>query len=171
MLLLFFRVGNLTFGGGDPTMASLQAELIASKGWLNREEYALIFSLARATPGTNLLAFCAGCGWRMAGWPGAIGAVLAVSVPGVVLVVWFTHLYESFRGHTLAMAAINGTLAAAVGLMAGSAWMLLRPSLNGRRWARAAAIFCASVVLAVVLEVPPIPVLAFGALAGVAGPR
>ena len=65
---IFFRVGNLTFGGGDPTMAALQSELVATRRWLDEEQYGLIYGLARITPGTNLLAFCAAAGWLIAGW-------------------------------------------------------------------------------------------------------
>jgi len=37
LALLFLRVGNLTFGGGDPTMAALHRELVVSRGWLHIE--------------------------------------------------------------------------------------------------------------------------------------
>jgi hypothetical protein len=56
---IFLRVGSLTFGGGDPTMAALQSELVVTRGWLTGEQYALIYGLARITPGTNLVAFSA----------------------------------------------------------------------------------------------------------------
>src|SRR6185503_16479445 len=81
LVLLFLRVGNLTFGGGDPTMAALQRELVVSREWISAERYALIFGLARATPGTNLLAFTAGVGWQLARWRGALLAVVAGSIP------------------------------------------------------------------------------------------
>jgi len=64
--LLVLRVGNLTFGGGDPTMSVLHRELVVSREWITPEQYGLAYSLARATPGTNLLAFCAGVGWILA---------------------------------------------------------------------------------------------------------
>jgi len=44
---IFLRVGNLTFGGGDPTMAALQSELVVTRRWLSAEQYALIYGLAR----------------------------------------------------------------------------------------------------------------------------
>ena len=51
---IFLRVGNLTFGGGDPTMAALQSELVGSRRWLSAEQYALIYALARITPASPL---------------------------------------------------------------------------------------------------------------------
>ena len=87
LALLFLRVGNLTFGGGDPTMAALHRELVVSHRWLTPERYGLIYSLARATPGTNLLAFCAGVGWQLARLRGALAAVLSASIPCAAAVV------------------------------------------------------------------------------------
>ncbi len=74
---VFLRVGNTTFGGGLPTMAALQRELVEENKWLSMEDYALAFSLARVTPGTNVIAFCAATGARIMGWRGALAATLA----------------------------------------------------------------------------------------------
>src|SRR5882724_10401494 len=127
MSLLFLRVANLTFGGGDPTMAALQRELVVTRGWMTADQYGLIYSLARATPGTNVLAFCAGVGWQLARFRGALAAVLSASVPCAAAVVWFTFAYTRLQSNPRAMAAIGGTLAAAVGMMAAAAFQLLRP--------------------------------------------
>jgi len=62
---VFFRIGNTTFGGGLPTMAALQREFVEQHHWLTPEDYALAFSLARITPGTNVIAFCAASGARI----------------------------------------------------------------------------------------------------------
>ena len=107
--LLCLRVANLTFGGGEPTMSVFFRELVVSRNWLTRERYALIYSLARATPGTNILAFCAGVGWEVARWRGALVAVLSSSVPCAAAVVWFTYAYTLWRSNPLAMSAIGGT--------------------------------------------------------------
>src|SRR5437879_13200253 len=108
---IFCRVGNLTFGGGDPTMAALQSELVATRRWLDEEQYGLIYGLARITPGTNLLAFSAGAAWQILGWVGAVSAVLAITVPSAAIVVLLTRGYEGWNTNALAMAAISCTLA------------------------------------------------------------
>lgn len=156
---LFTRVGNLTFGGGDPTMAALQAEMITSRGWMSREQYALIYGLARVVPGTNLLAFCAGAGWRLLGWPGAVGAVMGVAMPSAFLVVLFTHSYQMLRSSPLAVAAIEGTLAAAAGMMAAGVWQLLRPHLKPGCRSRTVLLYAVSLVLSFGFGLAPIPLL------------
>jgi len=164
--LIYTRVSNLTFGGGDPTMAALQTELVARHGWLTPEKYGLVYALARITPGTNILAFCAGTAWELKGWPGAILAVLGASVPSAVAVVLLTAGYQAFQHNARAMAAIAGTLAAAVGMMAVSAWQLVRPHLRRRRALRAIVLVAASAYLAYAWHMPPIEILGLAALAG-----
>lgn len=163
---IFFRVGNLTFGGGDPTMAALQSELVNTRGWLHREQYALIYGLARITPGTNLLAFSAASGWTILGWAGALYAVLAMTVPPAVIIVLLTDGYEAWKSNAWAMAAIGGTLAAANGMMATSAWQLLAPQFVRGRRLRAVVIFLAALAASLRFSMSPITVLGLAALVG-----
>jgi len=166
LVLLFLRVGNLTFGGGDPTMAALQRELVVSREWISAERYALIFGLARATPGTNLLAFTAGVGWQLARWRGALLAVLAGSIPCAAAVVWFTYVYTEWVSNPLAMAAIGGMLAAAVGMMTAAGFQLVRAGWRPGNRLRAIVILAAGFWLSYGLSVPPIQLLGLGAVVG-----
>ena len=164
--LLVLRVGNLTFGGGDPTMSVLHRELVVSREWITPEQYGLVYSLARATPGTNLLAFCAGVGWILARWRGALLAVLSASIPCAAAVVLFTYEYQLWRSNALAMAVIGGMLAAAAGMMSAAAFQLARSGWKPGNRFRAAVIVAAGFALAFWAKVPPIQVLGLGALAG-----
>ena len=168
LFIVFLRVGNLTFGGGDPTMAALHQELVVSRGWLAADRYSLIYSLARATPGTNVLAFCAGVGWQLARWRGALLTLMAASIPCSALVVWFTYAYGVWRTSPLAMAAIGGMLAAAAGMTAAAGWQLVRPHWKPGRRFRAAVIASGAFALAYWFSFSPIAILALGALSGLA---
>ncbi len=165
LLWLYTRIGNTTFGGGDPTMAALQGKLFERK-WVDREQVGLVYALARATPGTNILAFCAGTGWMVLGGFGAVLAVVGASFPSSVMVMILTAGYLAWRHNPWAMTAIGGMLAAATGLMAVAAFSLLKPHFQRSRWLRAAVLFGASLVLALHFALTPIQVLGLAALAG-----
>ena len=172
LALVYLRAGNLTFGGGDPTMAVLQRELVSRRGCLDAGQYGTAYSLARVTPGTNILAFCAGSGWMLRGTRGAIAAVLAVSVPSAALAVWLTYAYETWRSHALVTAATGAMAAAATGMMAAGATLLLRQIGPRSGWTRAAVIAGGAVLLAGWARVPPLQILAGAAAAGFLwGPR
>jgi chromate transporter len=121
---VFLRVGNTTFGGGLPTMAALQRELVDENKWLSMEDYALAFSLARVTPGTNVIAFCAATGARIMGWRGALAATFAETGPSAVLAILMTQGYETWRTNGWVMAAVAG-------MMWASIWSMVRPHLAG----------------------------------------
>jgi chromate transporter len=158
-------VGNLTFGGGDPTMAALQRELVERLRWLRSEQYGLAFSLARVTPGTNVLAFCAAAGWMVRGWAGALLAVGAASIPTAIIATWLVAASSTLRSHPLVEAALGGAVAAAIGMMLASAILLLRPFFRDRQAARA-IVLAAGAGLATSFGMSPIPVLGMAALVG-----
>jgi chromate transporter len=165
------RIGNLTFGGGEPTMAALQRELVSRKGWISADQYGLSYGLARITPGTNLLAFCAAAGWFIRRWPGAVAAVAAVTVPSAVLAVILTHSYQQLRAHPAALGAFNGIVAAAVGMMAAAAWLLIRSQAAGSSRLRPWALVAAALILSLGFSLSPIPVLALAAITGLLWPE
>jgi chromate transporter len=164
--IVFLRVANFTFGGGDPSMAVLYSELVQSHGWLSAEKYGLAYALARITPGTNLLAFSAAAAWQLLGWRGALAGVLAMSLPPAAAVLLLTGAYEAWKSNAGAMAAIAATLAAALGMMAAGGWLLVRPHLTKACWARAVVVAGGSVLLSLGADLPPVPVLGLAALAG-----
>ena len=76
----FVRYANLTFGGASATIAVLHREIVARRGWIDQDQFNLLVALSRLTPGTNLMAFCAGIGWMLRRCGGAVVALLAASV-------------------------------------------------------------------------------------------
>ena len=165
---LFTRVGITVFGGGDPTIAILQREFYRRE-WLSPENFAIAFGLARLTPGTNVLAFCAATAWYILGVAGALAAVLAITIPASVLVVWITRAYDLTAHYRLAQSVANALLAAAVGTMVGAAFLLVRTQCVGKgntgRWFRPAAIAIGAFLLTFA-KLTPLQVIGIAALAG-----
>ncbi|MEZ5355640.1 MAG: chromate transporter [Bryobacteraceae bacterium] len=164
---VFARVGNLTFGGGDPTMLVLRRELVERFRWMDHQQYSLVYGLARVTPGTNVLAFSAGAGWVLRGWRGALLAVLASCLPSAVIALVLAEFVQSGQSNAWVRAAMLGVNAAVVGLMAAGAWLLIRP--HYKSGARTRSIVLAGIAL--LLAAPPlgwtpIPILAIALALG-----
>jgi chromate transporter len=160
------RVGNLTFGGGDPTMAALFRELVERRGLMTREQYATAYALARVTPGTNLLAFSAACGYTLYGWLGAAAAVLAITIPSSLLVVWVTIGYQAGRVNPLVTAVVGGVIASAIGMMIASAWQLVQPRIKEGQWLRSLLVCGGAMILLSVFHITPILILLVAGLIG-----
>jgi len=159
------RIGNLTFGGGDPAMLALQREIVDKRQWISQDDFTLIWSLARATPGTNVLACFAGVGWRLAGLPGALAAVIASSFPAAIFCYWLTLAEREWRSNLWVEAALRGVGAAVVGMMVGGAILLLRPTWRAGGLPRAIP-YVAAAAVASHFGAPPLAILGLAAVGG-----
>lgn len=168
---VFLRAGNLTFGGGDPTMAVLFRELVEKRRALAEPAYALAYALARLTPGTNLLAFCAAAGSFLRGWRGAVVAVVAASLPSAVLAVWLSYAYESGKDNAWIAAAFSAMSAAVVGMMAAGVLLLLRSQAPRAGWPVSLCVVGVAAALTMRQIAPPIAIIALAALAGLLLPQ
>src|SRR5271170_1897260 len=163
---VFFRIGNTTFGGGLLTISVLGRELVERKHWISAEDYELAFALARVTPGTNIIAFCAAAGWLILGWAGALMAVLALTAPTAVFAVLLLQGIESGAGHPLVMSVVAATVAAVSGMMWAIGWIIVRPYAKGLAPILRCVIIAGGAFLASwKFNVTPVPVLVAATLA------
>jgi chromate transporter len=165
MARLYFRAGTTAFGGGDPTIAILQREFYR-RDWLNPDQFAIAFGLARLTPGTNIVAFCAATGWYLRGMLGAITAVLSLTIPASILVIWLTRVWEMGVNYPVALAVISAMVAAAVGTMIGAAVMLVRRQCTKQTWLSPVLIALGAFVLFRMAGLSPLQVIAIAAVTG-----
>lgn len=163
---LYLRAGNLTFGGGDVITAIIQREMVHLRRWLTLEEFGLAQSLAKITPGTGLLAFCAASGWMLRRSTGALLAVLAASAPCAVFSVVLMWAYVAGSGSVTGRLVIAAVLASAVGMMWAAAWLLVRPQLTPRSWLRTILLFAGAFLALFQWSISPIQVVLAAAAVG-----
>jgi chromate transporter len=161
---VMLRAGTLTFGGGNPTSAALQKQVVDERHWITGTDFALAYTLSRITPGTNLFACCSAVGYLIRGWPGALTCLLIASVPSSAITALLTLAMDPLRNWTPANALIHGAIAVAIGLNLGSLWTLATPYLRTARLLRGIALIAAGFLLAYLLS--PVWVLATCAALG-----
>lgn len=118
----FYRAGALVFGGGHVVLPLLDAETVAS-GWVSRDAFLAGYGAAQAVPGP-LFTFAAYLGAVGSLVPngvlGASLALVAIFLPGLLLLVGVLPYWDNFRTRPLAQAAMRGTNAAVVGILAAA---------------------------------------------------
>ncbi|MFG6158157.1 chromate efflux transporter [Halomonas sp. 1390] len=119
LLDAFYRAGALVFGGGHVVLPLLEAELVAP-GWVSPETFLAGYGAAQAVPGP-LFTFAAYLGSLLAIGPGGlIGAALAlvaIFVPGLLLLVAVLPFWNRLRHWATAQSAMRGANAAVVGIL------------------------------------------------------
>ncbi len=115
----FYRSGALVFGGGHVVLPLLQAQVVAP-GWVSNESFLAGYGLAQAVPGP-LFTFAAYLGAVMGpppnGLAGAAIALVALLLPGMLLVYGMLPFWDAMRTRPAAQAAMRGTNAAVVGIL------------------------------------------------------
>ncbi len=116
----FYRSGALVFGGGHVVLPLLQAEVV-NTGWVTPEIFLAGYGLAQAVPGP-LFTFASYLGALMGPAPnGLLGAgiaLVAVFLPGLLLIYGMLPFWDQLRGRKGAQAAMRGANAAVVGILA-----------------------------------------------------
>jgi chromate transporter len=109
----------LVFGGGHVVLPLLQAEVV-TPGWVSNADFLAGYGVAQAVPGP-LFTFAAYLGAVMEpapnGLTGATIALVALSLPGLLLVYGVLPYWDALRLRPAAQAAMRGTNAAVVGIL------------------------------------------------------
>ena len=118
----FYQSGALVFGGGHVILPLLHAQLVRP-GWISETSFLAGYGAAQAVPGP-LFTFAAYLGAAMRLGPnGLIGAVLALAavfLPGLLILVAALPFWNSLRSKSAAQAALRGANAAVVGILAAA---------------------------------------------------
>lgn len=163
----FYRSGALVFGGGHVVLPLLRAELVAP-GWIGAERFLAGYGVAQAVPGP-LFTFAAylGAASSIAAGPasGAAVALIAVFLPGLLLVYGALPFWSRLRAWPAVQSAMRGANAAVVGVLGAA---LYDPVWTGAVLAaRDFAAVVAGFLLLTVWKVAPWVVVVVLGLAGV----
>jgi chromate transporter len=96
LLVSFFKVGIMTFGGGYAMLPILQREIVENKGWATEEELMDYFAIGQCTPGIIAVNTGTFIGKKVAGLMGGITASIAVVLPSLLIISLLAGVIEAF---------------------------------------------------------------------------
>lgn len=123
----FLLIGATSFGGG--VMAYLRGSLVDKHGWLDDVTFVEMLSISQSLPGLNSTNMAVLAGDRLRGTMGAVAAIVAICLPGGVIMFGLGMLHGQHGHHPVAIAMLHGVAAAAVGLVAAVAVQIGRKVL------------------------------------------
>lgn len=163
----FFRAGALVFGGGHVVLPLLEAEVVRT-GWVDPADFLAGYGAAQAMPGP-LFTFAGFLGATADNGAGGIGgaaiALLAIFLPGFLLLIGALPFWNHLRASATGQGLMNGANAAVVGILAAALYdPVFTSAITG---AGAFAVALACFVLLVAWKLPPWSVVIVGAAGGV----
>lgn len=168
VLHAFYRSGALVFGGGHAVLPLLHAEVVPT-GWITEDDFVAGYGAAQAMPGP-LFTFAGFLGARMFdpphSWLGGVACLLALFLPGWLLIAGVLPFWHRLRSRQWAQASLRGANAAVVGLLLAALWSpLITQTVRG---VADAAVALAAITLLIGLRTPPVMVVIACAAAGAA---
>jgi chromate transporter len=121
----------VVFGSGYVLLAFLRSEFVERLHWLTERQLIDAVAIGQFTPGP-LFTTATFIGYVVAGWPGALVATVGIFVPGFLLVAVSGPLIPRIRRAPMVAAALDGVVAASIGLMAVVIWQLGRAAIMDR---------------------------------------
>ena len=163
LFVAFFGIGILTFGGGYAMIPLIQRIVIARHGWLTTTQFLDVVGIAGMAPGPIAVNSATFVGYKVAGVPGSIAAMLGVVMPSMIIVLAIAGVFYRLRNHPLFTHFAAGLRMAVVALIAAAVITVGKASIFG--WKDAAL---AGAVVALLLRTRTHPIVVIG-LAAAAG--
>jgi chromate transporter len=157
-----YRAGALVFGGGHVVLPLLREGMVA-QGMLSDDQFLAGYGAAQAVPGP-LFTVAAFLGAVAQGWRGGLVALIAIFLPGMLLLLAALPFWHRLRRVGMAHAMMRGVNAAVVGLLGAAFYDPIWVSSIGARsdFALAAVGF----ILLTRWRMPPLVVVLLGAVGG-----
>ena len=124
----FLIIGGTSFGGVVPY---LRGGLVTRTGWLDDREFVEMLSICQSLPGLNATNMAVLVGQKLRGPLGALVAIVAMCLPGALLMYVVGIFYRQHGDHAAVTGALKGVAAAAVGLILSTVVQLGKKSLDG----------------------------------------
>jgi len=122
LFVSFGRAGLFGFGGGPSMIPLIQVEVVDLRGWLTREAFLDAFAFGNALPGPIATKLAGYVGYQVAGIPGALVGLLAITAPTILLMLALGGLYLRFRERALVQRFLAGVRPVVVALLALVVW-------------------------------------------------
>jgi len=128
VFLFFLKAGAFVFGSGLAIVPFLYGGVVVKFHWLTERQFVDAVAVAMITPGPVVIT-AAFIGYLVPGPLGSLAAASAVFAPPYFIVLFGAPYYRRFAQNPQVKAFVQGVTAAAVGAIAGAAYILARRSL------------------------------------------
>lgn len=122
-LVKLCRLFSLTFcvsattSGGHAITAVLKPIIIEKYHWISEDELLDLISIGQVTPGSIAINISVILGYRVAGFAGALVAMLGTTIPPFVLMLLVTVFYENIIANEYVSVFMNGMQAGVTALI------------------------------------------------------
>jgi chromate transporter len=138
LIHVFTWTGLVSLGGGRS--AYFYDVVVSRRAWVTSEEFVQDLTRSQILPGSNVANLAVALGFRLAGWWGAAWGLLAVVLPGAIILLLLAVIYFASGLAPAGGRLLHGMSAAIIGLITVTTLRLARAALHGRAAIAVAAV-------------------------------
>lgn len=97
LLLVFMKIGVITFGGGYAMIPIIEREVTEKKKWLTKDEIIDVIAISESTPGPIGICCATFVGYQTAGLTGAIFSTVGSVIPSFVIIYIISLFLRQFE--------------------------------------------------------------------------
>ena len=96
LVVTFFKIGIMTFGGGYAMLPMIQREVVEKRGWATEEEILNYYAIGQCTPGVIAVNTATFIGDKRKGILGGFLATLGVVMPSLIIISVIAAVLNNF---------------------------------------------------------------------------
>ena len=163
LVVTFFKIGIMTFGGGYAMLPMIQREVVEKRGWATEEEILNYYAIGQCTPGVIAVNTATFIGDSRKGVLGGFLATLGVVMPSLIIISIIAALLNNFAEIEAVQHALAGIRVAVVVLVGFSIWKLLKSGVKGAfGW----IVFVLTFLVSAIFGLSPVIIVVAAAAAG-----
>ena len=117
LFISFLKIGSFTFGGGYAMVPIIEREVIDRRGWVAREDFLDLLTIAQSAPGPIALNTAVFVGYKIRGIWGALSALLGIVIPSFTIILLVAIFFADIRQNSVVDAAFKAMRPAVVALI------------------------------------------------------
>lgn len=117
LFISFLKIGAFTFGGGYAMVPIIEREVIERRGWVAREDFMDLLTVAQSAPGPIALNTAVFVGYKICGVRGALSALLGIVLPAFTIILLVAIFFADIRENQIVDAAFKAMRPAVVALI------------------------------------------------------
>lgn len=127
----FFKIGIVTFGGGQAMLPILQHELVYNYEWINIDRFLYFVSVSEVTPGPVALNMATFIGFELKGVIGSVFATLGVVMPSFIVILLVAKASDKFKENRIYKRFMTGVRPVIIALLVNAIYLIAQRGFSG----------------------------------------
>lgn len=123
-----------TFGGGYVIVTLMKKKFVDEYHWIEEDEMLDLVAIAQSSPGAIAVNGAIVVGYKLAGFIGAVVAIIATIIPPFVIISLISVFYELFKTNTIVSLMLEGMQAGVGAVIAAVTVEMAVPVVKERNW-------------------------------------